>query len=84
MVSQGGHLSGDLIRVVSHLGGLSPGWSLRVVMHQVISHQGGLISVVSHRGSLSPGWSLRVVIHQVMSHQGGLSPGWSLIRVVFD
>ena len=66
---------GGLIRLVSQQCSLSPGWSLRVVIHQVISHQCGLIRVVSHLAGLSSEWSLIGVV----SHLGGLS-GWSFFR----
>ena len=87
----------SFMRVVSHQGGLSSGWSLI----RVVFPQGGLSSgwsflrVVSHQGGLSSGWSLIWVVFpqgdlssgwsflRVISHQGGLSSGWSLIRVVF-
>ena len=52
------------MRVVSHEGGLSSGWSLI----RVVSHQGGLssgwplIRVVSRQGGLSSGWSLKRLI----------------------
>ena len=61
------------ISVVFQQGGLSSGGSFsKVVLYQVVSHQGGL----STCGLL--GWSFNVVV----SYQGALSTGWSFIRAV--
>ena len=67
----------------SHQGGLLSVWFLiRLVFHQMVSHQSGL----------SSDGLIRVITHQVVCHQGGhssdvLSSGWSfissLIRMVF-
>ena len=70
---------GSLISVVSHQGGLSPGWSLtRVVSQSGFSPGWSLTRLVSHQAGLSQGRALT----RLVSHQGGLSSGWSLIRVI--
>ena len=67
------HLDGPLIKVVSHQGDHSSGWSF--------------VWVVCHLDGLSSGWSfIRVITHQGglssewFSSGAVLSPGWSFIR----
>ena len=60
--------------VVTHLDGLTSGWSIPWVVSQL--------------GGLSPGWSLRWVVFgslfiRVVYDLGGLSSGWSMTWVAF-
>ena len=51
-------------------------WFTRVIVHQVMTHQGDCSSVDDSPGWLFIRWWLtRVIVHQVMTHQGECSSG---------